>query len=58
MTGLLIAFEGLDQSGKQTQAERLKAHAESLGRAAVLIDFPSYETHIGQEIEEGLHARR
>ena len=22
MTGLLIAFEGLDQSGKQTQAER------------------------------------
>ena len=25
MTGLLIAFEGLDQSGKQTQAERLKA---------------------------------
>jgi len=58
MNGLLVAFEGLDQSGKQTQAERLKAHAESLGRAAVLIDFPSYETHIGQEIEEGLHARR
>ena len=58
MIGLLIAFEGLDQSGKQTQAERLKAHAESHGRAAVLIDFPSYETHIGHEIEEGLHGRR
>jgi dTMP kinase len=56
--GLLIAFEGLDQSGKQTQAERLKAHVESQGRAAVLIDFPSYETHIGHEIEEGLHGRR
>jgi dTMP kinase len=57
-SGLLIAFEGLDQSGKQTQAERLKTHVESLGRAAVLIDFPSYETDIGHEIEEGLHGRR
>ena len=33
MTGLLIAFEGLDQSGKQTQAERREAHHVS-GAAA------------------------
>ena len=56
--GLLIAFEGLDQSGKQTQAERLKAEVERRGRQCVLLDFPSYETHIGKEIEEGLHGGR
>jgi len=58
MKGLLIAFEGLDQSGKQTQAERLKSEIERRGRRAVLLDFPSYETHIGQEIDEGLHGGR
>ena len=56
--GLLIAFEGLDQSGKQTQAERLKAEVASRGRQSVLLDFPSYETHIGKEIDEGLHGGR
>ena len=56
--GLLIAFEGLDQSGKQTQAERLKASLEERGRTCRLLDFPSYETHIGQEIEAGLHGGR
>ena len=58
MRGLLIAFEGLDQSGKQTQAERLKAAVEARGRQAVLLDFPSYETHIGKEIGAGLHGQR
>ena len=57
-TGLLIAFEGLDQSGKQTQAERLKAAVEARGRTAVLLDFPSYETHIGMEIGAGLQGGR
>jgi dTMP kinase len=56
--GLLLAFEGLDQSGKQTQAERLKEEIEQRGRRCVLLDFPSYETHIGQEIDEGLHGGR
>jgi dTMP kinase len=56
--GILIAFEGLDQSGKQTQAETLKAALEQRGRTCLLLDFPSYETHIGQEIEAGLHGRR
>ena len=56
--GILIAFEGLDQSGKQTQAERLKAELGQRGRAAVLLDFPSYATHIGKEIDEGLHGGR
>ena len=58
MRGLLIVFEGLDQSGKQTQAERLKAAVEARGRTAVLIDFPSYETRIGSEIGAGLQGQR
>ena len=58
MRGVLIAFEGLDQSGKQTQAERLKAAVEARGRTAVLFDFPSYETHIGMEIGAGLQGAR
>lgn len=56
--GLLIVFEGLDQSGKQTQAERLKAEVERRGRTCVLLDFPSYETHIGKEIGAGLQGER
>ena len=58
MPGLLIAFEGLDQSGKQTQAERLRAHLEANGRHAQLLDFPDYETAIGQEIHRALHGER
>src|SRR5205085_12134349 len=58
MIGLLIAFEGLDQSGKQTQAERLKATIEARGREAIVLDFPAYETPIGKEIHAGLHGGR
>ena len=56
--GVLIAFEGLDQSGKQTQAERLKAAVEARGRTAVVLDFPSYQTRIGAEIGAGLQGTR
>lgn len=58
MIGVLIAFEGLDQSGKQTQAERLQAHVRASGRDAHLIAFPAYETAIGKEIHAGLHGGR
>jgi len=58
VSGLIVAFEGLDQSGKQTQAERLKAAAELRGRSSVLLGFPAYETHIGREIHAGLHGGR
>jgi dTMP kinase len=50
MQGLLIAFEGLDQSGKETQARRLGASLEATGRVVHLISFPDYETPIGAEI--------
>jgi dTMP kinase len=58
MRGLLIAFEGLDQSGKQTQAERLQATVEARGGACRLLSFPTYETAIGEEIHRGLHGQR
>ncbi|HEX6973991.1 MAG TPA: dTMP kinase [Vicinamibacterales bacterium] len=58
MTGLLIAFEGLDQSGKQTQAETLRDYVTSLGRECRLLSFPDYETPVGSEIFKGLHGER
>ena len=58
MHGLLVAFEGLDQSGKQTQAEWLRAEVERRGRVCELLSFPAYETTIGQEIHAALHVGR
>ena len=56
--GMLIVFEGLDQSGKQTQAELLRDFLVSQGRGVELISFPDYSTAIGKEIERGLHGGR
>jgi len=56
--GLLISFEGLDQSGKQTQAERLRDRLTALGRTVRLLSFPDYDTHIGQEIGRALRSER
>lgn len=56
--GLLIAFEGLDQSGKQTQAEGLRDLVVSRGRECRLLSFPDYETPIGSEIWKALHGER
>lgn len=58
MAGLLIAFEGLDQSGKQTQAERLRDRLIASGRRSRLVSFPEYTTSIGQEISRALHGER
>jgi dTMP kinase len=58
MTGLLIAFEGLDQSGKQTQAERLRDRVVEAGRLVRLLSFPAYDTPIGSEIGKALQGDR
>ena len=58
MKGLLVAFEGLDQSGKQTQAELLRDRLTARGRAVQLLSFPDYDTHIGQEIGRALRGER
>jgi dTMP kinase len=58
MRGLLIAFEGLDQSGKQTQAELLRDRLVERGRLVRLLSFPAYDTSIGEEIGRALHGER
>ena len=56
--GRLIAIEGLDQSGKQTQALRLRQALESSGLRVVSFDFPDYATPIGREIGAALAGGR
>ena len=58
MAGHLIAFEGLDQSGKQTQAELLRDRLKEQGRKARLVSFPDYGTSIGEEIARALSNER
>jgi dTMP kinase len=58
MRGHLIAFEGLDQSGKQTQAERLRDRLTAIGCSVRLVSFPDYTTHIGGEIASALGGER
>jgi dTMP kinase len=58
MTGHIIAFEGLDQSGKQTQAELLRDQLKTQGRKARLVSFPDYGTSIGEEIARALSNER
>ena len=56
--GSIIAFEGLDQSGKQTQAERLRDRLKADGHKARLVSFPDYATSIGEEIARALQGER
>ncbi|HEY1912458.1 MAG TPA: dTMP kinase [Vicinamibacterales bacterium] len=58
MSGSLIAFEGLDQSGKQTQAELLRDHLKTDGRKSRLVSFPDYGTSIGEELARALQGER
>src|SRR5436190_23660975 len=58
MPGHLIAFEGLDQSGKQTQTERLRDRLKAQGRKARLVSFPDYGTSIGEEIARARQGER
>jgi dTMP kinase len=58
MPGMLIAFEGLDQSGKQTQGELLRDHFKQQGHKSRLVSFPDYATSIGEEIARALQGER
>ena len=54
LTGRLIVFEGLDQSGKQTQSGELAAWLRGRGRRVESLSFPDYQTPIGSEIARAL----
>ena len=55
---MLIAFEGLDQSGKETQARALGARLEQHGYTVRAASFPDYDTPIGREIRQALDGQR
>jgi dTMP kinase len=55
---MLIAFEGLDQSGKETQARHLRARLQQEGRTVRAASFPDYDTPIGREIRQALAGER
>lgn len=54
----LIAIEGIDGSGKGTQAARLQAHYASQGLRAALLSFPQYQqTRFGAKIGDFLNGK-
>lgn len=55
---MLIVFEGLDQSGKETQARALRARLERDGHRVRSLSFPDYDTPIGREIRAALDGAR
>lgn len=55
---MLIALEGLDQSGKETQARLLRDYLRGGGRKARVVSFPDYGTAIGEEIARALQGER
>ena len=55
---LFIAIEGIDGSGKGTQAARLHANLMSKGHKSALLSFPRYQqTMFGQKIGDFLNGR-
>ncbi len=58
MLARLIDLEGIDQSGKNTQARLLLAKLRRQGLHAVSLDFPVYTTRIGREIQAFLNGKR
>ena len=55
---MLIAFEGLDQSGKETQARALGTRLGQDGFRVRPVSFPDYDTPIGREIRQALDGQR
>ena len=55
---MLIALEGLDQSGKETQAQLLRDRLRADGGKARVVSFPDYGTSIGEEIARALQGER
>jgi dTMP kinase len=56
--GLLLSFEGIDASGKNTQSSMLVHFLRSKGIPCEFLSFPVYETIIGQEISSFLSGKK
>ena len=54
-TGMLIVIDGLDGSGKNTQAEMLyNFFKENITDKVIKISFPDYDYHTGKVVREML----
>lgn len=54
---MIITFEGIDQSGKETQSKMLTGRLRDLGYSVGHMYFPDYETPIGREIRAFLDGK-
>ena len=55
MTGKLIVFEGIDASGKETQAALLANYLRDNHKTVAAFSFPNYDSWSGKRIKEWLH---
>ena len=55
---MLVAVEGLDQSGKETQAQHLRDRLRASGYRSRVVSFPDYGTFLGEEIARSLQGER
>ena len=51
---MIISFEGIDASGKETQCKLLAEKLEAKGLKVKIITFPDYETPLGSAIKKFL----
>jgi dTMP kinase len=51
---MFFCLEGCDAVGKQTQSKRLVEKFDSIGRVAVVMSFPRYDTPVGKAIRRHL----
>jgi dTMP kinase len=57
-SGYIIAIEGIDAVGKNTQSASLSAWLRRMGAKTVQMSFPDYDTPIGKEIKSFLSGGR
>ena len=53
----IIAFEGIDGTGKGTQAKLLRERLTELGKRCLELSFPDYDSFLGREIGALLSGR-
>jgi len=53
----IIAFEGIDGTGKTVQMERLREHLEANGKRVMTLSFPMYDSFFGSLVGRYLTAK-